>query len=873
MKVKAKRPVLTMFGISNPPNRMDSLPREVIKWMQSLDLTYSIKNVKKEFNNGFLVAQILSRYYPVTNDQNQNYKAIQMHQISNEISMAARKDNWEQISKFIAKIPEITTKINDLDTFIKNQNGEILLFIVSIYQELTKRHIMLEQRGITTDIDNKNKSYLLKDNGEIERLTRNEIDNLNKNLAFSNNNIDNDNINANQSQTEEDLKKNEEIKNENEKKAQAQEKMSNSLLSRASNVVMKGDVKPMTTNLAQAETGFKVKISEPRVYETTTRIVRQPKTNQFFSASNLNTQSPSNQVKRDSEAFANYNSLIQNEKIEEKTTNIDNPFLTLDEPLCRKIQSDFRDDFDKIRFNKNTKFIYDFFNSIDNLSDSVLNFVLNYVIKIIEDFYNILSGKQSNDFIDIFLVLFNAYINLENYDEEDNKKFKLMHDGLINFFYKSLKNKNEEMFFIFKNIFIEKIFETINDKEYSNKINNLCDLLFHILQPNNEQQVELFKMFKEKTKENEEIMYECFAILHEKLNNFNDSLIDGCLFYVLNGISHENPKIRYFSLQMLLKYSTINVNFVYNFGNKLEKLANNERDRENCLLLIKIIAQSLKAFYIKKSIPKDNNIKKKFTNNNNDSIDSFNQGNPNEITFANNLIKAIIERFVGDHIFILLFTCYIYDYLYDNVDLYQILLEALFLVDESIMSFAFYDGDLDEAIKTKFECTIFRNPVNIEKLKDWNKAYLFKAFDSIVTKYNLNELSNRDYRFIKFLAKDEFDVNYSDVYKSSFNFSKLIIKDFNKLDKVYAGLEILDSFLQCEPIQKFIFDEWYDNLQKIFMEIVKSEDEDVKKCKSAILEAIERWINNQKISQIVRDDIKKLREIFPKENKNIESSS
>ena len=76
-----------------------------------------------------------------------------------------------------------------------------------------------------------------------------------------------------------------------------------------------------------------------------------------------------------------------------------------------------------------------------------------------------------------------------------------------------------------------------------------------------------------------------------------------------------------------------------------------------------------------------------------------------------------------------------------------------------------------------------------------------------------------------------------------------------------------------EPIQKFIFDEWYDNLQKIFMEIVKSEDEDVKKCKSAILEAIERWINNQKISQIVRDDIKKLREIFPKENKNIESSS
>ena len=83
------------------------LPRELAKWLQSLDLSYKIKNISRDLSNGFCVAEILSRYpvpfvtslpYDVT-----NYYRVNMQEFSNGISFSERTTNWKHITEILTK--------------------------------------------------------------------------------------------------------------------------------------------------------------------------------------------------------------------------------------------------------------------------------------------------------------------------------------------------------------------------------------------------------------------------------------------------------------------------------------------------------------------------------------------------------------------------------------------------------------------------------------------------------------------------------------------------------------------------------------------------------------------------------------------------
>ncbi|KAF1319574.1 Spermatogenesis-associated protein 4, partial [Globisporangium splendens] len=112
----------------------NKLNRELLRWIQSLDLAYSIKNVKRDFSNGFLVAEIMSRYYD---------KDISMHSYDNGIGIKAKKDNWDQLAKLFGRFSDLEplTSKADIDAIIHCRNGAAVGFLTKLYQCLTKRTI------------------------------------------------------------------------------------------------------------------------------------------------------------------------------------------------------------------------------------------------------------------------------------------------------------------------------------------------------------------------------------------------------------------------------------------------------------------------------------------------------------------------------------------------------------------------------------------------------------------------------------------------------------------------------------------------------------------------------------------------------------
>lgn len=110
-----------------------ALPREIIKWLQGLDLSFSIKNPKRDISNGWIVAEIMSRYYP---------KDVDIQTYENGTRLAAKVDNWEQLYKLFKKKGVGVSKA-EFDPIIHCAPGAASAFLFHLYSLLTKRTVRI----------------------------------------------------------------------------------------------------------------------------------------------------------------------------------------------------------------------------------------------------------------------------------------------------------------------------------------------------------------------------------------------------------------------------------------------------------------------------------------------------------------------------------------------------------------------------------------------------------------------------------------------------------------------------------------------------------------------------------------------------------
>ena len=106
-----------------------TLPRELHMWVQSLNLTYKISNPKRDLSNGWVFAEVLSRYYP---------KEIEMYQFDNGFKLDKKVNNWEHLQKFF-KRKGIPIEFADYDPVIHCAPDAAYELLKKFYRVLTGR--------------------------------------------------------------------------------------------------------------------------------------------------------------------------------------------------------------------------------------------------------------------------------------------------------------------------------------------------------------------------------------------------------------------------------------------------------------------------------------------------------------------------------------------------------------------------------------------------------------------------------------------------------------------------------------------------------------------------------------------------------------
>ncbi|CAG5095787.1 Oidioi.mRNA.OKI2018_I69.XSR.g14336.t1.cds [Oikopleura dioica] len=116
--------------------KRSGLPRDVWKWIFSLDLPRPVKNVRRDFQNGELIGYILNHYY-CRNEPVLGW--IEISQMNQGTSFNSMNANWDLVRRFLAR-PENSDLViskEEIDGIVHAKPGAIELVLIGMFQFFT----------------------------------------------------------------------------------------------------------------------------------------------------------------------------------------------------------------------------------------------------------------------------------------------------------------------------------------------------------------------------------------------------------------------------------------------------------------------------------------------------------------------------------------------------------------------------------------------------------------------------------------------------------------------------------------------------------------------------------------------------------------
>ncbi|CAI2385623.1 unnamed protein product [Moneuplotes crassus] len=537
---------------------MSGLPREVIKWVQSLSLSFSVKNPKRAFNNGFLIAEIFSRYFPAD---------IQMFSFDYGEGLKSKRDNWQQLMVFF-KRRGLPIVIKDIDSLINNENNSTIEFVKQVYTLLTERALMPPIKVYDTD-SNEQQSLLLKER-EMVKLPKNDID------AFE--------------PDQEDTKMEHSIMKE-----------STSRSPQKSLAITKGPQRtiPQTLELDSYK-AVEVKDIQIKAINQSVAQIRAHKDLNSLHSQNAKMQSSEIQSQMNMSHNGSQNFLAagdgasrilspetmrEERQVKKTITDI------LHEIILAKNENDENNEFSAIRVEGDM--VTAFFDNIHKFSDE---FACGFIQDMEEDLENLITTlyQSAND----LTALFTYFVCMLKRLDELSPTFsatmnlaKLMARRIV----EDNDSPQEEFqsFFLFH---LLKAYLQIAKTEIGKRV-SVAELIYAHSSHDLSLRIKVVQNLKTKIKD-EDFMYRMLYYLVDQEESFNEDWFDSFYFSALVGLSRSRPTIRIFSLKIINAICRHHADGILDVTQKIKGLAKSDHweVKAQCLLFSCNLLQYLRKY-------------------------------------------------------------------------------------------------------------------------------------------------------------------------------------------------------------------------------------------------------------------------------------